>query len=267
MKIKLYSAIILAVIFTSSCVEDLIYVGPPTISTVAINPIAPAPEDIVTVSANVTDLKGIKSVMLNYKIDDGAYVSIDMTGGPTFTATIPAQATDKSVYYYIEATNNSMIKQTTDVSFYKIGAPSILINEIFSRGVAGDVDWVEIYNNSDKSVNISGYKVYDSGGNDGGKPKMEAPAGTIMLPHGFYVFVVDDATTAFPVGSNFGLSSGGEKVWLENATGQVINQVDLPAVTDATHSYGRKPDGSVDFFFLTNRTKGASNNNSPVLAN
>lgn len=267
MKIKLYSAIILAVIFSSSCVEDLIYVGPPTISTVVINPIAPAPEDVVTVSANVTDLNGIKNVKLNYKIDDGAYVSIDMTGGPIFTATIPAQATDKSVYYYIEATNNSQIKTTTDVSFYKVGAPSILINEIFSRGVAGDVDWVEIYNNSDKSVDISGYKVYDSGGKDNTKPKMEAPAGTTMLPRGFYVFVVDDAATAFPIGSNFGLSSGGEKVWLENATGQIINQIDLPAVIDVSHSYGRKPDGSNDFFFLTTRTKGSSNNNAPILAN
>jgi hypothetical protein len=236
-----------------------------------ITPNAPGPEDDIVVSATVTDMQGVSNVKLFYKIGDGTFTSIDMTGGPVYTATIPKQASDVSVYYYIQATNTSNLITTypdnapTNVSFYTVGAPAILINEIFSRGVAGDVDWIEIYNNSDKTVDISGYKVYDLGGKDGAKPKMEAPSGTILGPHGFYVFVVDDAATAYPAGSNFGLSSGGEDVWLENASGFVIDQVALPAVLDASHSYGRKPDGSNDFFFLTARSKGTSNNNSPVL--
>ncbi|PKP27790.1 MAG: hypothetical protein CVU06_01060, partial [Bacteroidetes bacterium HGW-Bacteroidetes-22] len=40
---------------------------------------------------------------------------------------------------------------------------AVLINEVYSRGVPDAPDWAEIYNNSDSQVDISGYKIYDSG--------------------------------------------------------------------------------------------------------
>ncbi len=263
--------LVVFLLLATACVKDPIYIGPPSISALSITPNAPGPEDNIVVMCTVTDLQGVSNVKLFYKVNQGTFTSVDMTGGPVYTATIPAQQSDASVFYYVQATNTSQLVATlpqnapTNVSFYKVGAPAILINELFSRGVVGDVDWIEIYNNSDKTVDISGYKIYDLGGKDGAKPKMEAPSGTILGPHGFYVFLVDDAATAFPAGSNFGLSSGGEDVWLENAAGFVIDQVALPAVTDANHSYGRKPDGSNNFFILINRSKGTTNNNSATL--
>jgi hypothetical protein len=134
------------------------------------------------------------------------------------------------------------------------------MNEIFSRGSDPDFDWVEIFNASAVDVDLSGYKIYDSGGQTGSKPKKEFPAGTIIPAGGFYVIVVDDADA-----SGFGLSSGGEQVWLENAESTVIDDITFPAMSEV-QSYGRKPDGSANFFIFTEITKGGSNNNAATLA-
>jgi hypothetical protein len=134
--------------------------------------------------------------------------------------------------------------------------PTIIkMNEIYSRGVTTDPDWIEIYNGSNIPVDISGYKIYDAGGQGGTKPKMEFPANTIIPAKGFYVIVTDISTTTNPAG--FGLSSGGEQVWLEDKSGKVIDDCTFLAM-DVTQSYSRIPDGGA--WALTNTiTKGASN--------
>jgi len=131
---------------------------------------------------------------------------------------------------------------------------SVVINELFSRGTASELDWVEIYNPASSSVDITGYKIYDSGGNAGTKPKKEFPAGSVIPANGFLVIIVDDTAA-----SGFGLSSSGEKVWFENASGTLIDSVDLVAVTDTAASYGRTPNGSANWQILVPRTRGTSN--------
>ena len=131
---------------------------------------------------------------------------------------------------------------------------SVVINELFSRGTAAELDWVEIYNPASSSVDITGYKIYDSGGNAGTKPKKEFPAGSVIPANGFLVIIVDDTAA-----SGFGLSSSGEKVWFENASGTIIDSVDLVAVTDTAASFGRTPNGSANWQILVPRTRGTSN--------
>jgi hypothetical protein len=132
-------------------------------------------------------------------------------------------------------------------------APSIKINEVYSRGDAANPDWIEIYNTGSTSVDISGYKIYDNGGESGSKLKKEFPAGSIVPATGYIVMVVDDTTT-----SGFGLGSGGEKVWLEKADGTVIDTITFPALGVDT-SYGRRPDGSANWEMITPTTKGVTN--------
>ncbi|MFO7617369.1 MAG: lamin tail domain-containing protein, partial [Bacteroidales bacterium] len=129
----------------------------------------------------------------------------------------------------------------------------ILMNEIYSRGTVEAPDWIELYNPSNRDVDISGYKIYDSGGNAGTKPKKEVPAGTTIPAGGFYVIVTDDAEE-----SGFGLSSGGEQVWLENGAGTVIDNISFLAMSE-TESYGRFPDGSANWQLLPVITRGGSN--------
>lgn len=130
----------------------------------------------------------------------------------------------------------------------------IMINELYSRGTTVEPDWIEVYNTTASTADITGYKIYDSGGNAGTKPKKEFPAGSIIPANGFLAITVDDTAA-----SGFGLSSSGEKVWFENATGMVIDSVDLVAITDTAASYGRYPDGSANWQILIPRTRGAAN--------
>jgi hypothetical protein len=270
MKTKYFFLLIASLaIFATGCVEDEVYVGPPTIKNMTVTPQAPGTTDAVTVSARVTDLKGVSEVKLMYKAGDGAFVTVNMTAGANYqySGVIPPQAPSTTVVqYYISGqqrfrpVRHSARRCTCITAAYTVGAPSIVINEAYSRGADPELDWVEIYNNSDVAVNISGYKVYDSGGQSGSKPKMEIPANTTLPARGFYVVVVDDATTANPAGSSFGLGSGGDEVWLETPQGFVIDDFVIPALA-TEQSFGRKPDGSATTFVLTARTRGASNNN------
>jgi predicted extracellular nuclease len=134
----------------------------------------------------------------------------------------------------------------------------IVMNEIFSRGVPGDLDWIEMYNPNTISINASGYKIYDVGGQGSTKPKKEFPAGTIIPAKGFLVITVD-TTDASGVLSGFGLSSSGETAWLENANGNIIDNIAFPAMPVATSSYARIPDGSATWQISNTITKGSSN--------
>lgn len=130
---------------------------------------------------------------------------------------------------------------------------TVKINEIYSRGTVGNEDWVEIYNPSTSAMDISGYKIYDIGGQNGTKPKKAIPNGTTIPAGGFFVITVDDTTA-----SGFGLSSSGEQVWLEDASGSIIDNVTFPALGVDT-SYGRNPNGSANWVKLSPPTKGLSN--------
>ncbi|MBI5726292.1 MAG: lamin tail domain-containing protein, partial [Ignavibacteriales bacterium] len=139
------------------------------------------------------------------------------------------------------------------LSSEKTFAQTLVMNEIYSRGVTTDPDWIELYNPFSTPLDITGYKIYDSGGQTGTKPKHTAPAGSVIPANGYMVVVVDVSDS-----SGFGLSSGGETVWLENATGTVIDMIAFPALGIDT-SYGRKPDGSTTWQKLSPLTKGTSN--------
>ncbi len=130
---------------------------------------------------------------------------------------------------------------------------SIKMNELYAKGTAADPDWVELYNPGTSPVSLNGYKIYDQGGQTGSKPKLEFPAEAVIPAKGYYVIVTDVDTDA-----GFGMSSGGEDVWLENDSSRVIDQIKfLPHETNQT--YGRYPDGDSTWQVLNTMTRGASN--------
>lgn len=135
----------------------------------------------------------------------------------------------------------------------------ISLNEVYSRGTTEAPDWVELFNSSAEQKDISGYKLYDSGGKDGSKPKMTLPAGTVIPSLGMLVVVVDDNSPA-----GFGLSSSGDEVWLEDAGGKVVEHVTVPAL-EATQSYGKVLEGSTEWKVWEQVTRGLGNNGSDVV--
>ena len=162
---------------------------------------------------------------------------------------------------YIHKTDGTVVTvpmTTIDSITFSSGGPVnnyAWMNEIYSRGTTENPDWIEIFNDGDTDVDLTGYKIFDSGGQGGSKPKKEFPSGTIIPSKGFYVIVTDDEAE-----SGFGLSSNGETVWLENATGTIIDSVAFPALEEG-QSYGRYPDGTANWQILYTVTKGAANSN------
>ena len=240
----------------------------PVITNVAPAPAIPTVGSTVFITANITNRN---AVYLGYRYDVGKqFTRVLMyddglhgdgaAGDNVYGASIAVTSGFIQYYLYAENSNAGIFSPVrAEYEFYTLNATtptsSVLMNEIYARGTVAEPDWVELYNSSTAAIDISGYKIYDAGGYGATKPKKLFPAGSIIAPSGFLVIVVDDTAT-----SGFGLSNSGEKVWLENASGIVIDTITYAAHT-AVQSYGRIPNGGPTWQLLNTITKNASNTN------
>ena len=278
MKHKLYmlKAIILLLVF-SSCVKDDIFKGPAIISNVTMVPVAPQSSENAVVKAKVTDLIEVTSVTLYYRTStSGNFSQVTMAAGSdyTYSGTIPAQPKDSKVEYYVEAKNNGGFTTVypsgapAKLSSYTVGASNIIklfVNEAMADGTkdATDPDWVEIYNDSEIPVDLSGYLFYDEGikTSNGTKAKRVLNAGTVIAAKGFLVLKTEYTAGEYAV--EFGLSTSGDAAYLENKDGVLMSSLDFNTISlSGKKSYGRKPDGSSTLVTFTTPTKGVSNNNA-----
>ncbi len=278
---KILSAILVAAFITSSCVKDTVFVGAASIVTVTATPAAPQSAETVVVKAKITDLKSITSVKLFYKASTvTVFDSVDMTSLSSeqfmWAGTIPTFAKDVKVEYYVKALNSDNLYSVfplnapTTKASYTVGASNVIklfVNEVFPDGTkdATDPDWVEIYNDSEIQVDLAGYILYDEGiraSLTGASLKPKRVLGSFVIPpKGFTVIATEQNGETV----TFGLSTGGDAVFLENPTGLVVASLDFyttPIVTTGKKSYGRKPDGSNTLVLFNNATKGSSNNNA-----
>lgn len=275
MKQYYLSFILILAMFISSCVKDEIFNGPAIIETVTNAPAAPKSSESSVVSAKITDLKGLNSVSLLYRTStSGSFTSVAMTSTDkiNYSGTIPAQAKDTKVEYYIEAKNVGGFTTVypsdapTKLSSYTVGASNIIklfINEAFADGTkdATNPDWVEIYNDSEIPVDLSGYQFYDEGIKTGAKPKRILNNGTTIPAKGFLILSTEYTNGEYSI--EFGLSTSGDAVYLENANGVLVSSLDFNTISlSGKKSYGRKPDGSTTLVTFTTPTKGTSNNNA-----
>lgn len=138
-----------------------------------------------------------------------------------------------------------------------VATSSIKINEIMSTG---DPDWIELYNASSESVNLSGYKLTDT--------SQEWIIDNLTIAAGSYVTFDCDDSNIPNVSTNFKISSGGEEITLYNAAGELIDQITTPDMSNQIGlTYGREIDGG-DVWTVQGSSKGTANsnvNNPPVL--
>ena len=279
MKIRIIVLAVLVAILllATSCVKDEMNVGPAIVENVTMAPAAPQSTEVAVISAKITDLKGISSAKLYYKAEVAStFINVALVAGQgnLYTATIPAFAKDTKVQYYIEVVNNDNItsfypaKAPTAFASYTVGASSVIklfVNEVFPDGTKDDTDpdWVELYNDSDIEVNLSGYAFYDDGIkiSNGVKPKRILEDGLKIPAKGFLVLRAEKNIPAATV--EFGLSTSGDAVYIENKEGVVVAELDFNGISTAgKKSYGRQPDGSKTVVLFNNATKGTSNNNA-----
>jgi hypothetical protein len=142
---------------------------------------------------------------------------------------------------------------------------AIVINEVLAHSHAGAVDWIELHNTTDTSIDIGGWFLSDSGSN---LTKYQIAAGTRIAPDGYIVFYED---LHFDNPSNpgcykpFALSENGEQIYLSLAEGGVLTgyrAVEDFGASETDVSFGRyyKPStGNFNFVPMSQNSPGSAN--------
>jgi len=132
-------------------------------------------------------------------------------------------------------------------------AASVVINEIELNPPEGGVDWVEIYNPDNESVDISSWTAKITDGSWVGD-FLAVPAGTMLPSKGFYVFE----------GKSTWNHNDGGYATLFDASGELVDKTaERNDGLDNDFTYGRHPDGydtnTDGDWGLGSATKGESN--------
>lgn len=239
----------------------------------------PGADEAITFTATGYDKTGVKEMRLYYVLNDAAAstkttIIMTTTDHITFSGVIPGQTDGTKISYYLRAEDNSGLRtyfpeevKTGDVitgdfdhdnsatwPFIQVAPLAILdqlvINEINASGAP--FDFIELYNATNAAIDISGYKVYDSGGI---AVAYSIPAGTSIPSKGFYII---ETGSGSPQGQ-FGISSSGEDITLVNTTDVVIDKL-LKADWPGTPLVARKLDGGAKWVVPAKETKGTTNN-------
>lgn len=143
---------------------------------------------------------------------------------------------------------------------------NVIINEICTNNgkslVNVDhkyIDWIELYNTSDKDVHLKNYGISDDG-ND--LYKYTLPSVYIKANSYLIVFFDNDESNE-ELFANFGLSEKGETIYLTLPNGTVSGMVSVPRLNlDAT--YGRYNADGVESFEILNPSPNAANETKPL---
>lgn len=155
---------------------------------------------------------------------------------------------------------------TMDAYIRHMNPTGVYISEVMasnhSTSIAGTTDtcdWVELYNPTDVMVDLSNYGFSD---HIGRPRRWQFPQGMSIAPHSYLTVYCDgkeELTTTSSLHTNFKLKrSGGEVICLSDATGKVIDKLNLPEIpTDI--SYGRTQ-SITGFCYYRAGTPGTDNN-------
>jgi hypothetical protein len=163
------------------------------------------------------------TIIHDFKYKDGWY---DLTDGLGFSLTIrdPLGALplwDQKIGWRASAGEGGT---PTEAAASVLADDSIVINEVLAHSHALDPDWIELHNTTGSAINISGWFLSDKNNDDPNLMKYEIQS-TSIPAYGYAVFV-ENVTFGNPSapGCNtpFGLSEGGDDVYLTSGTGGQI---------------------------------------------
>jgi hypothetical protein len=261
----------------------------PAITLVNRDPLSPAANIVVTVTALITDVDGsISSAAVFYDagagflsltmFDDGTHGDGEASDG-RYGALLPGQPTATTVRYYVEATDNAsatvrypadapdqVLRYLTDRT-----RPLLLINEFMAQNThtiqdnhAEWADWIEIFNAGSETVQLEGIAMTDDYSD---LQKWQFPDTTI--PAGGVLLVWADEDVNDPeVHAGFKLSTSGEQIALCDLAdygGAVLDSISFGPQT-ADISYARQCDGGANWVFVGTPTPRASNGMCPPLS-
>lgn len=223
-------------------------------------PVNVSPNTSVTITANITN---VNYAYLGYRdyvgdiftktemFDDGLH-NDGSAGDGVYGVAINMAAQDVQYYIYAENSDAGVFSPVrAEHEFYDlILSADVVINEIMplNNGVAFDQDgenddWVEFYNNSNSSVDISGYYLSDEAQN---LTKWKIPNGTSIAGNDYLIVWLDNDTLQTGLHANFQMTSEGETIYLSDANGTLQSSVQVPLMEHST-TYGRFPNGTGSF--------------------
>lgn len=223
--------------------------------------------DDVTIRATVVDAD---EVSMGYRYDQQApFVSVPMfddgahddgaAGDGIYGAALPLASA--SIQYYIYGQNETIgafSPARAAYEYYTLTASSqagdLVINEVLASNdsIASDQDqefddWIELYNNTDQAIDLSGYLLSDNSESLG---KWAFPEGTTIGGSDYLIIWADSDEDQEGLHASFKLSAGGEAVFLSDPDSMIVDQVSFEDQTTDI-SYGRFPNGTGGFQTMT----------------
>jgi len=161
--------------------------------------------------------------------------------------------------------NDTTGQAKTDELFRAYNPTGVYISEVLASNdviavgeTAALTDYVELYNSSAQTIDLSGYGLSDSLK----RPRRwQFPQGASIGPGEYKIVYLDaqpELSTATDYHTNFSLTrNGGETMTFCDPTGRVLDRIPL-ALIPTDHSYGRTI-GSNEFYYYDSPTPGAAN--------
>ncbi|MBK9024359.1 MAG: CotH kinase family protein [Saprospiraceae bacterium] len=185
-------------------------------------------------------------------LDDG--LNDDGMAGDGIFGKVFSNGISRPIQFYIYSENDnagifSPVRAEHEFHSITLSAGGLVINEIMASNTKtiqdqdGEYDdWIELYNNSDATINLENYKLSDK---LDALDKWTFPSATIA-PNSYLIIWADEDQEQAGLHCNFKLSASGESVALSDANGTVLDQVTFPILGEEK-TYGRYPNGTGSF--------------------
>ena len=185
-------------------------------------------------------------------LDDG--LNDDGMAGDGIFGLVFNNGISRPIQFYIYSENDnagifSPVRAEHEFHSITLSSGGLVINEIMASNTKtiqdqdGEYDdWIELYNNSDATINLENYKLSDK---LDALDKWTFPSATIA-PNSYLNIWADEDQEQAGLHCNFKLSASGESVALSDANGTVLDQVTFPILGEEK-TYGRYPNGTGSF--------------------
>ncbi len=139
----------------------------------------------------------------------------------------------------------------------KLSSDDIMISEVISLNNyyapledGSCYDWIELYNSSDNAINLKGALLSD---NLNIPDKWSVPTDLIVEAHSYAIIYASGLNKVDEYGNihtNFKLSSKGETLIFSDASGDIIQQFEVPQTDISNVSYGCVSDSDLDYYWF-----------------
>ena len=209
----------------------------PIIIATELSPAVPRENQGATVTVTALAADGVATMTIWYRVDGGAFIDVACSdnGDDTWDGTIPGQALDAVVDWYLSTTGTGggvahrPVAAPTYVETYTVvaapepgeGPAKLLLTEICTKGSAGE--FIEIMNPNDFDVNLGDYYLTDAVYYEQGYFKIAAGATQTTVGGGaFYDFNArfpEDAV--LPAGESTTISVPGSNSFADTYLGSI----------------------------------------------